>query len=404
MESPVTTVGILAPSGEVRETLRSQLDATRLATVEVEVERYCAVSGDRPTRRFVEAGPEVIIVDMDDPEAAIQALRILHAALPETWLLVTSGINDPEQIIETMRAGAREFLRMPISLPKLAEAFSRYAAEKQQRQHKQESGKLYCVTAAKGGVGATSLCINLASTLAQAPGTRVALIDLNSPAGDAGAHLNLTPKFTVTDALDAASRLDPTLLESYMCQAQNFAVMTGPKEFWPELAPGVNGASSASALTRMLEVVAETYTHTLVDVTTSLNKQRLQMVVEMAASVVVVLTPELPAVWRTQHLLSFLKTCGDTEKLRLVINRSRRTDQITQEEIEKTLQHRVYWTLPNNYNDSIEAINSGNPLVSLNHSELSKSYRELAHRLAGIAPVKKKRLGFLSLFSNKPRN
>jgi Flp pilus assembly CpaE family ATPase len=111
----------------------------------------------------------------------------------------------------------------------------------------------------------------------------------------------------------------------------------------------------------------------------------------MASAIAVVLTPELPALWRTQRLVRFLEQCGGGDKLRLVINRSRKTDEITDGEIQKTLNHTVFWKLANNYSASIKAINSRTPLVSNNHTVLASSYRSMAYRLTGITPPKKRR-------------
>jgi Flp pilus assembly CpaE family ATPase len=91
-----------------------------------------------------------------------------------------------------------------------------------------------------------------------------------------------------------------------------------------------------------------------------------------------------------------LTGCG-AEKLRVVLNRSHRSDEITDQEIEKTLRHPVYCQLPNDYQTCIQAINSGRPLVTSNHSELARSYKDLARRLSGLAPPEK-RGGLLRLF------
>ncbi len=382
-----TSVGLLAPSFEARELLRAQMNGLESASIQVEVNEYCGANGDRSTRRFMEARPDVIIVDMEDPRAAIRSLEILHGALPETWLLVTSHVNEPDLIIETMRAGAREYLLKPMRPSALSQAVSRYLVEKQRNQREENAGEIHCVSAAKGGSGATTLTINLARALADLPDTRVALIDLNSPIGDAAAYLNLRPQYTASDALGAASRLDSVLLDSYMSDADGFALLPGPKEFWTEQPPGMNlQAPAVDALGRMLEVVARSYRYAIVDLNSSLDKPRMEVVIDRATSVVVILTPELPALWRTQSLFEFLKACGGKDKVRLVVNRCRRTDQITAAEIEKTLDHPVFWKLPNDYNASIEAINSGKPLVSTNHTDLSAGYRKLAHRMTGISP------------------
>ena len=107
--------------------------------------------------------------------------------------------------------------------------------------------------------------------------------------------------------------------------------------------------------------------------------------------VVVVLTPELPSISRTGRLIRHLSMCGVSDKLQLVINRSRRTDEFTDGEIEKVLHHPIYHKIPNNYKDSVTAIISGKPLVRTNNSELVRSYDELAHLLAGIKRTKKRR-------------
>jgi pilus assembly protein CpaE len=403
MQASELTLGVLATSPEERDLLRSLVRVVGLGSLEVEVDQYCATRVDRQTLQFIEARPDVVIVDMADPAVTIQALAILHAVLPECWLLVSSSVNDPELIIQAMRAGAREYLLKPLPPAALSQALRRYLAEKEQSQKKGRAGEIYCVSSAKGGSGTTSLTLNLASALADLPNTRVALLDLSSPVGDAAAYLNLTPRFTATDALEAAGRLDSVLLESYMTHTQGLAVLPGPKEFRAELPPGVGDhATDPSGLARLLDVVTHTYSHALVDLSPAIDKDLLRLVLEMATRVVIVLTPELPALWRTQRLFGFLQGCGGAEKVRLVLNRSRRSDMISDREIEKTLQHPVFWQLPNDYQACIEAINNGRPLVSSNHSELARSYRELAHRLSGI-PLPEKRGGLLGLLSPKAR-
>jgi pilus assembly protein CpaE len=403
MQASEVTLGLLAVSAEERQRLQSLVRLLGFARLEVEVDQYCATPGDRPTLRFIEGRPEVIIVDMEEPRATIQALEILHVALPECWLLVSSAINDPELIIEAMRAGAREYLVKPIQPGSLDQALRRYLAEKERTQKKGRAGEIYCVTSAKGGAGTTSLTLNLATALAEAPKTRVALLDLNSPSGDAAAYLNLIPRFTASDALEAAGRLDSVLLESYMSHSNGLAVLPGPKDFRPELPPGVSEPmTTASSLARLLEVVTHTYSHAVVDLSPSLDKKLLLLVLEMATQVVVVLTPELPALWRTQRLFGFLQGCCGAEKLRVVLNRRHKTDDITDREVEKALRHPVYWQLPNDYQACIEAINSGRPLVSANHGELARSYREFGHRLSGI-PLPRKRGALRRLFTPSTR-
>jgi pilus assembly protein CpaE len=392
MASDSLTVGIIAPSAENREFLRIQVNATGLATVEMESDQYCTVYGDRVTRKFTDADPDIVIIDMQDPQAGLQCTSILHAALPDAWLFLSSESTDSQLIIESMRAGAREFLPRPIPPRTLSQAMSRFQTEKQRHDEARTAGKLFCITSAKGGSGATSLAINLATSLADVHKARVALVDLNSPVGDAVAHLNLKPQYTVSDALASAPRLDSVLLDSYTIHTHGVAVLPGPKEYKQGYRPDID------ALSKLLEVLVRSYTHSFVDLPFSLDRDQMQLVCEMAANIVVVSVPEVPALWRTERLIRFLTSSGNLDKVRLVINRSVKNDEITDGEIERVLKLAVHWKLPNNYKGSIKAINSGQPLVSQNHSELARSYRDLAYELAGV-PLPTKRRGPFGLFS-----
>jgi hypothetical protein len=90
MALPKINIAILSPSLETRTIFRDVINQTELAFVQVEVDQYCATFGDRSTRKIIDAQPQIVLVDMTDPKAAVRALSILHLELPETWLFVSS--------------------------------------------------------------------------------------------------------------------------------------------------------------------------------------------------------------------------------------------------------------------------------------------------------------------------
>ncbi len=380
MTLPRIKVAILSPSLKMRSTLRQVVEATSLATVQQEVEEYCATFGDQPTRRLVEAQPQIILMDMDEPKTAIRALSILHLELPGAWLFVTSERAELQSILDCVRAGAREFLPQPIQPAAMNQALARYITEHRPVQENGE-GTIYCITPCREGVGATCLAVNLATALATLQDTRVALIDLNSPAGDAAAYLNLKPLYTVVDALDAVSKLDLTLLETFMCRSHEVATLAGPKESRPLPSLG------REALFQMIQMVARSYTHTFIDFSSNVDPNYLQVLSDVSSSLIVVLTPELPSLWHAGRVLRLLARTGRSEKIRLVLNRVTGNDDVDEKQIEKSLNQKVFWKLPNNYRASIEAINQGKPLVATGSSALVDSYLKLAQQLTGkLAP------------------
>ncbi len=393
MTTAKLSIGILAPSAEIRDSFAGHVEATQLGTVKLAVDEYCAVEDDYPTQRFIEARPDIILIDMQDERAAIKSLFTLHGVIPETWLYACGSSDDSHLIIETMQAGAREFLPKPISARSLSMAFGRHIDEKQRlRTESKTRGKIYSITSAKGGAGATSVAVNLATTLADIPETRVAILDLNSPVGDAASYLNLKPQFSISDALGAASRLDGVLLETFMTKAKNVSLLPGPKQF----KPGTN--SNPAALAKLLRVVTSNYTHTFIDLPSSLDQELLQVTTDASESVLVVMTPELPAVWRTHRLLVFLASAGCSDRLRLILNRDDSRDEINEREITRALNHPIYWRLPNNYGAAIHAINKGLPIVAVNHSGLAASYKKMTQDLTGVA-FPKARTGLSRFFS-----
>jgi pilus assembly protein CpaE len=239
-------VGILSPSAEVRESLNAHVEATQLASVKMVVDEYCAVEDDYATQRFIEARPDIIFVDIQDQRAGIKSLFTLHGVLPDVWLFACGAPNDPQLIIETMQAGAREFMAKPLNARSIAMAFGRYVDEKERaRTAARTRGKIYTVTSAKGGAGATSVAVNLATTLAGTTKTRAAILDLNSPIGDAASYLNLKPQFSLSDALASTARLDSVLLETFMTKVGNVSLLPGPKQL-------KSSSASAASLAKLL--------------------------------------------------------------------------------------------------------------------------------------------------------
>lgn len=386
-------LGVLSPTSEGRASIQAHAESTQMATVRVVADQYCAVEDDYPTQTFIDAQPDVIIVDMQDERAAIKALMTLRVVLPGTWLLVCSNQSDPQLIIETMQAGAREYLPKPISARSLSQAFGRYADHKHRlKTDIKTRGKVYSVTSAKGGAGATSVAINVAATLAKLPDTKIALIDLNTPTGDAAAYLNVQPQFSVLDALAAAPRLDALLLDSFMSKTVGISLLPGPRQY------KAGAPTGAPSLAKLLRVVSHAYTHTFVDLPASLDPEQLNVVTDSSDTVLVVLTPELPALWRTHRLVTFLAGSGCADRIRLILNRDNSRDELDEREIKRALNQSIFWRLPNNYTAAIQAVNRGSPVIDVGRSSLSNSYHQLAHKLTGITIPRKKK-GLFGLFS-----
>jgi len=376
------TVGIITAQKETGDALRAQINQTGLATVVAHVSDATPGGSHWSIRPVIDSDPQIIIFDIDDSNTSLETLQAVQAAVPNARLLATSRNTEPQLMIELMRVGVREFLPSPISQEIVVQALKRYisdlARSTTHREKRAKRGKIYCIASAKHGSGATTIAINLASAIASQSKQRTALIDLGRPLGDVAAYLNVKPNFTIVDALAAGQRLDPVLLESYTQPSHGFHILPG----FPE--HSADGSLSAEKLSQLFEVVQTTFDHAVVDLQTNLDEDQVKIIARTSSTILVVLTPELPAIWRTERLLSYLTKMHATEKVRIVLNRATRSDSISDADIEKLLRMELYCKLPNDYGACIRAINSGTLLETVNCKHLHKAITALAADIAGL--------------------
>jgi pilus assembly protein CpaE len=379
--------GIVVPNTETAESLISAIRATGMADVVIQSGEYYSSKTDWSMRRLAEANPEIIILEIRDEAAGLRCLKVLHSVLPKAHLLVVSHLTDSQLVIEAMRSGAREFVPLPVTSTALAQAFSRYAAETEQRgTDSVRKGKLYSVISAKSGSGATTVALNLAGVIAEGRESKVGVLDLGQPVGDVAAYLNLKPMFTITEAVEALHRLDSVLLESFMTSSNGFHVLAGVRDY-------TSAQFSVEAMGQLLDVSMHTFAHTFADLSECVFEDQANVVASMSTAILLVITPNVPSIWRAERLMAWLSKMN--HPIKIVLNRKSRFDEVSEADIEKLLHHQIDFTLPNDYSAAMKALNSGRLLDPKEGKNLSRMYRELAEKLAGLPPSRR---GLLDMF------
>lgn len=380
-------------SSEAHE-IREKINSTPLARVSDEVSLS---DGPSAEPKALEAyfqqpmhAPDLFVIHSDKKEVLLGAISSIKESFEDPWLLIVSGVEDSQFMIELVRKGMREFLATPVTQKDLEAAFQRFL--KEGGREILEAGKIFTVTSAKGGMGLTTTAINLATSISALPGTRVALLDFMSALGGTAAYLNIKPEYNLSDAISAGSRLDRVLLESYMSWIDDVAVLSGPNEYYPEQDFDLEG------IRHTLETASEAFSHVVIDLPRTFDEKRLRLFLHSSDKVLIVLTPEVPAIWHTHRLVNFLRRTDDFQKIKIVLNRSQKSDEITKKDVEKALKVPVAWCLPNDYRAVLQSMNSGQPLVCSNHSHLARSFYEMACEVTGIQVSEQKKKGFLNLF------
>src|SRR6202795_2061613 len=259
------SVVIVAPDNEQRAVLHVLVDGTSVARTVHTCASLPMAASDPVTRRVRTANPDVTLIDIpvDNPALALRAIELLHQEMPDAAIFAIGNLNQPQIIVNAMRAGAREFIARPTTTTDLLEAFVRLTAAQRRVQKEGPRGKVFAVVNAKGGSGATTVAVNLALALQSTHG-HTALVDM-APLGHAALHLNLKPLFSVSDAVRNLHRLDSSLLESFMTRhSDGLQLLAGPN------AP-VAVEPSTAEFARLFDMLMGQFRYVVVDASTRID-------------------------------------------------------------------------------------------------------------------------------------
>jgi len=365
------SVVVVDSDKSVRATLRSQLgqmNNVKVASLAEEIgEGFGAVRAIQP---------DILILQLPrESDMTLDWIERIKREYPETTIFVSSEIKTTELIISAMRAGAHEFLARPIDSNELKKALEKVRLAKEQtRPQAPQGGRIISVFSKKGGLGVTTLAVNLGVALCQVDKNKAALIDLDLQLGDVTSFLNLSSDYSILDCCNEDGGVDAVKLQSCMTRHQSGVfVLSEPKN------PAESENISSSQINQILRHLRTMFSYVVVDTAHDFDSRNLEAF-ELSDQIIVVVVPNISSIRAAKKALGVFKNLGyDREKMRVVVNRASKKDPIKAGEIEKTLRYPVSWVVPNNYPVVVEAINSGVPLV--NHqgkSNVAKSIMGLA--------------------------
>ena len=293
-------------------------------------------------------------------------------------VLALSDNPSVELIIEVMRAGAKEFVPVPIIKNEFFEAIKKLVTEINEPAKKNKC-KIISVFSNKGGIGKTSLATNLALELAKITKENIALIDLNFQMGDITTFLDLKPSFNISYMLENLDKINETFLLSTLerYKGTSLYVLADPPYF--KQADNIQ----PKQITKLFNTLKETFSYIIVDAEASFDGKNIAAL-DNSDLIMLVTVANLPALRNTQRCLELFEKLGyDKEKIKIVVNRYMENDEIKESDIEKVLSKDIYWKIPNNYFAIMSAINKGIPVSDINDTtNVSQSYKKLAQQIS----------------------
>jgi len=327
-------------------------------------------------------------------EKDFERLRRLASFDAYDELFLISDSQDQAVLMTAMQLGTREFFSEPLEEKTLTDAMERFVERKRAATERKPRslGRIINVLGSKGGVGTTTVAVNLAVSLAQrkAPSS-VGLVDMNLLFGDIPLFLEIKSGFDWSEITRNVDRLDQTFLTNIMAR-HSTGVHVLPS-------PGyLNGhpAATPEIMSRLIEVMQTMFDFVVIDGGHAIDPPSLK-VVELSDTVVLVSVLSLPCLSNTSKLLQSFSFLGypDKERIRIVINRYMSRSEISLDDAEKGIDHTIFWTIPNDYQSTISAINQGKPLSqTFSKAPITRNIREMAGALVqGESAHRKTRSG-----------
>jgi pilus assembly protein CpaE len=314
--------------------------------------------------------PDLALVDVRQDRTVLSLVPVLKRRYPNVSVAIVATALDPALMLDAMRAGVNEVLAEPLTLDAVRAAIERLAVPAAAAG---PTGVMVAVVGAKGGVGATTVAVNLAEGLARIGGEAL-LIDLHVSSGDTGVLLGVEPRFTVVEALENTHRLDAAFLRGLLTKTKSRVELLGSSS------RVVQGTMDPQRVRTLLSFAGTFSKHVVLDVPR--QDYGLLESLDSATVILVVVNQELPTVRNAFPLVQRLQQRYG-ERVSVVVNRADRASEISLEDVTKAVRVPIRHVLPNDYRHAMTAANKGQPIASTREGRLSESFHTLAASLAG---------------------
>jgi pilus assembly protein CpaE len=372
---------LIAPDRALAQQFLTTLPLTRAFQILADLKSY-------PPQQTVEIRikqlkPDVVLLDLStDLSAAVELVKFIATMTPAVHVVGLNNRNDSTAILQSLRAGASEFLYAPFEVATQREAIARLRRLVEPEAPVQtEAGHVIGMASTKPGSGASTVATQVAFSLQRLTGKRILLADFDLTGGTIGFYLKLSHNYSLVDALQHSDHMDTALWNSLTVNYGGVDILPAPAAPYAE---GLDGAR----LRVLIDHARHLYDWVILDLPAIFNRTSLMAVTECERAFLVS-TSELPSLHLTRKALTMVDQLGfPKDRFQVLVNRVDKRDDITTADMEKLFGCTIHAKLPNDYFSLHRVVTLGQPLG--NEGDLGKSIEQVAARLSGsLAPLKK---------------
>jgi len=362
----ITTGGSGHACNEIRDALTGSARVRLLAN---------SVDRDQLLADVIRLRPSAAVITLESTEAEkdFVLIRNIVAASPETAVITAARDASPSLILGSIRAGAREFLQLPIIQEEFQTVLGRVeefvAAEKKLAR---KTGRVVAVFSGKGGAGVSFFATNLAAAM----NVPTLLMDLNLQAGDSASFLGLEPKYSLSDFVTNRTRLDDSLINSLLTpHSPSLTLLAAPLEAHEaeDIKP--------THVTEVLHLLGQRYDCLVLDLQHTFDPITVSAL-DLADNILLVMTLDIPGIRSTKRAIKVFERLGyPRTKIHVVVNRWSKNIDVELHKVEAHLNEQLIGFVPNDYRKVMESINLGRPLV---HADQSSKLTVEIKRIAAL--------------------
>ncbi len=380
-------------SDELQERIAEAMDASGVGEVDVVA---VAHDGLEAAQMAAQLAPDIILLQEEMPGmSGYEAAGLVSLAAPDvaSVLLVDAERGESTEVVaRALRAGARAVISPSTPADQLLDLLGELSAITEARKRPEyelvtDPSKMpvtIAVTGAKGGTGKSILSVNLAVTFARKYAGQVVLVDFYGQFGNVALMLDLSPNYHIGELAAFVGELDSTILETHLATHADsgLRVLAGHPG-----SAGVGGRLTAEQeigfLADLVGLLRRQYRFVFFDIPPLIGEasdyifSRAQYIVLISALV------DISAVRDTSQLYRQLVDHRIApERIKLVVNRYSRSNELTLQDIEQATGTKVVHQIPEDPAAAIGSINEGSPaVVSRSGTPLARGVRELAELL-----------------------
>ncbi|MFC1808536.1 CpaE family protein [Candidatus Omnitrophota bacterium] len=341
------------------EMLKKEIEGLSLESIRFKAE--CTLF-EKCLDSVIDNKPNVVLIKSEEEyEQVLSIVKKIMKVFPTTNVLLVTNQKDPDFIVKAFRLGVKDILEDPLDLEAFKRSIGRIINEAIFEISGAKEGRVVSLYSNKGGVGVTTIAVNLAVGLAKKyPDKKIVLCDLVLEHGDIPIFMRKTAdNYSVVDFISDMNRLDSKLIENSLTRDEESGLymLLGPAN------PEDSDYISSEQLKTILALLKKTFDIVVLDLSHDFSDKNI-VVMDESELIFLIMVLDLPSIKNVARCLEiFKKLRYQRSKVRLVVNRSNSKDQIEMNLVADKLEYPVSFSLSNDYKNVVNSINSGVPIA-----------------------------------------